>query len=143
MIMERYAQVCDWHLLQTFLFHGTTWLIKPVGWETHLCTSLPRINDSFLQFVNSWNHHPIHTAHNKSPHQLFSIGLLILWNSGLTTLDPLKCWFYLWYRRWCTSPHSANTIDIPECTYQISDTNMTSLKLAIDPLQQSSEYGIV
>ena len=32
------------------------------------------------------------------------------------------------------SQHDANTIDVP--------ANMTALKLEIDPLQQSSEYGI-
>ena len=29
-----------------------------------------------------------------------------------------------------------------QCTYQISDANTSSLKLAVDPLQQSSEYGV-
>ena len=40
------------------------------------------------------------------------------------------------------SHDDSSTIEVPECTYQISDTDMTSLKLAIDPLQQSNEYGI-
>ena len=45
------------------------------------------INRSLVQFANSWNHHPNHTTHNKSPQQLFSSGLFQLCNSGLTVLD--------------------------------------------------------
>ena len=31
---------------------------------------------------------------------------------------------------------------MPECAFSISDTYITALKLAIDPLQQSNEYGM-
>ena len=48
---------------------------------------VPRINRSFEQFLNAWNHHQIRTAHQKSSHQLFTAGLLLLEHSGLTALD--------------------------------------------------------
>jgi len=64
-------------------------LLNPLN-EKHLFALhyifLPQINRSLIQFVDSWNHHPIR-AHHKSPHQLFTSGLLYLRNSGLTALD--------------------------------------------------------
>ena len=86
----------DMHKCVTSLFYRLFYfmeqhdLLNPVD-EKHLFALhyvfLPRINNSLTQFVNSWNHHPIRTAHNKSPQQLFSSGLLLLRNSGLTALD--------------------------------------------------------
>ena len=40
------------------------------------------------------------------------------------------------------SNSDASTVEVPDCAYQISDIDLASLKLAIDPLQQSNEYGI-
>lgn len=47
----------------------------------------PRINRALAKFTHGWNHHPIHTAHNKSPHQLFTAGMLLLRHSGLIAID--------------------------------------------------------
>jgi len=37
--------------------------------------------------VNSWKSHPIRTANHKSPQQLFTAGVLVLQQSGLTAMD--------------------------------------------------------
>ena len=95
-------------------------------------------------FVNSWNHHPIRTAHNKSPQQLFSSELLLLHNSGLTALDlfeDVDSAYGIDYDAPIPSQDDKNGIEVPECAY-INDADLTSLKLVIDPLQQSNEYGI-
>lgn len=55
-------------------------------WALH-CTYIPRINASLKLSVDSWNNHPIRTAHNKSPQQLFTAGAILLQNSQLTALD--------------------------------------------------------
>lgn len=39
---------------------------------------IPCINKALSHFMHGWNHHPIRTASNKSPHQLFTAGMLIL-----------------------------------------------------------------
>ena len=41
-------------------------------------------------------------------------------------------------------PSNSDTscVEVPDCAYQLSDIDLASLKLAIDPLQQSNEYGI-
>ena len=41
-----------------------------------------------------------------------------------------------------SSQNDKNGIEVPECAYNINDADLTSLKLVIDPLQQSNEYGI-
>jgi len=109
------------------------------------CVFLPRINRSLAQFVNSWNHHPIRTAHNKSPQQLFSSGLLQNRNSGLAALDlfeDVDSTYGIDYDVPIPSQDDESGIEVPVCAYSISDTDMTALKLAIDPLHQSSEYGM-
>jgi len=35
-----------------------------------------------------------------------------------------------------------NGIEVPKCAYSIGDADLSSLKLVIDPLQQSNEYGM-
>ena len=35
----------------------------------------PRINQHLEQFVNGWDNHPIRTARNRTPNQLWMIGL--------------------------------------------------------------------
>ena len=58
--------------------------------ETHnknmhctMCFYLESINQSLSTFMQEWNHHPIRTAHNHSPHQLFSAGALLLQHSQI------------------------------------------------------------
>ena len=48
---------------------------------------VPRINKALNEFRNAWNHHRIRTAHKKSPHQLFTAGVLLLQHSQLTAMD--------------------------------------------------------
>ena len=40
------------------------------------CSFLPRINKSLSSFVESWNNHPLTTAHNLTPNQLFVQGAI-------------------------------------------------------------------
>ena len=37
---------------------------------------LPRIQHSLNQFQESWNHHPVSTEGNKSPYQLWTLGMM-------------------------------------------------------------------
>ena len=36
---------------------------------------IPRINAAIQQFLESWNNHPLSSAHNMSPIQLWIVGL--------------------------------------------------------------------
>ena len=48
---------------------------------------IPHINRALQEFVGSWNHHGVRTEHGQSPNQLFTVGSLQLWNSGIAALD--------------------------------------------------------
>ena len=46
-----------------------------------------RINQSLHSFRDAWNYHKIRTEHNRTPHQLFTHGMLQLQLSGLAAVD--------------------------------------------------------
>lgn len=48
---------------------------------------LHRINQSLHAFRDAWNYHKIRTEHNRTPHQLFTRGMLQLQSSGLAAVD--------------------------------------------------------
>ena len=48
---------------------------------------LPRIERSLAAFQEGWNNHGIRTEHNRTPNQLFTIGVLQLRHAGLVALD--------------------------------------------------------
>ena len=102
---------------------------------------IPRINRSLAQFVEGWNHHPICTAQNKSPHQLFTAGMLQLQNSGLTALDYFDN-VDSGYGIDEDAPEESNAIEIPESSYILNDESFELLQQAVDPLQHSDNYGI-
>lgn len=87
----------DMHRSVTVLFHKLLYFMEhhhdllDLMNEEHLYAVhyifIPRINQALSNLVKGWNHHPIRTAHNKSPHQLFTAGALLLQHSGLTALD--------------------------------------------------------
>ena len=129
-----------------FYFMEQSDILNPLD-EKHLFALhyvyIPRINRALLSFMNGWNHHPIRTAHNKSPHMLFSGGMLLLRHSQLTALDffenvdvdygidddgPL--------------PEGESSVSIPECMYEINDATFTELQQTIDPLGPSDDYGM-
>ena len=41
-----------------------------------LCVYIPRINKSLLEFCEQYNRHPLRTANNRSPYQLFLEGMI-------------------------------------------------------------------
>lgn len=48
---------------------------------------LPRINEHLLDFSNFWNNHPIRTARNKTPNQLWIMGLIEDARASQSTLE--------------------------------------------------------
>jgi len=65
-------------------------LLNPVN-EVHIFALhyvyIPHVNKSLQEFKNGWNHHPIRTERNYSPHQLFVEGALSLQRSGIAARD--------------------------------------------------------
>ena len=130
-----------------FYFMEQNDLLDPLN-EKHLYAIhyvyVPRINKALMHFKDGWNHHPIRTARNKSPHQLFTAGMLLLQNSGLTALD--------FFDRVdadygidddaSVPSEDTNAVQIPESTYILNDESFELLRHAVDPLQHSDNYGI-
>ena len=143
----------DMHKCVTSLFYRLFYfmeqndLLNPID-EKHLYALhyvfIPRINHALQHFMDGWNHHPIRTAQHKSPYQLFTAGMILLRNSGLTSLDffdrvdstygidevgPIP-----------SEEHS--TIVIPESTYILDEQRFELLRQSVDPLQDSDNYGM-
>ena len=95
--------------------------------------------------MHGWNHHPIRTAHNKSPHQLFTAGMLILRHSGLIALDffnQVDSTYGIDEDGPVPTDDDNLAVQIPECSYTLSDTDFALLQQTVDPLSSSDDYGI-
>ena len=104
---------------------------------------IPRINKALSEFVKGWNHHPIQTAHNKSPHQLFTAGALLLQHSGLTALD----FFHTVDDTYGIDvdgpvPSDGGDVVVPEVSFHLNREDLVGLQQVVDPLATSEEYGI-
>jgi hypothetical protein len=130
-----------------FYFMEQNDLLNPID-EKHLYALhyvyIPRINRALTQFVDGWNHHPIRTAHNKSPHQLFTAGMLLLQNSGLTALDAFDRADsdYGIDSAGPVPSEEISAVQIPQSDYVLSDQRFQVLQQTFDPLGHSDNYGI-
>ena len=94
---------------------------------------IPRIKRALASFVTDWNNHPIRTAHNKSPHMLFSAGMVLLRHSGLTALDFFEN-IDLNYGIDDDGPIPTieSSLFVPETSYELSDASFTLLQQTVD-----------
>lgn len=142
----------DMHRCVTVLFYKLFYfmehhdLLDPLN-EMHLYALhyvfIPRINQALSEFMHGWNHHPIRSAHNKSPHQLFTAGALLLQHSGLNALDffdtvddtygidvegPI--------------PSDEGHVIVPEVSFQLSREDFARLQHVVNPLGACDDYGM-
>lgn len=104
---------------------------------------IPRINRALSEFVKAWNHHPIRTAHSKSPYQLFTAGALLLQHSNLIALDFFDDVDDSYGIDSTSVSHEENgVVYVPEVAVQLSRENLSRLQQLVDPLESSEEYGI-
>lgn len=106
---------------------------------------IPRINKALTNFVNGWNHHPIRTAHNKSPHMLFSGGMLLLQHSRLVALDFFQNTDFDYgidNDGPVPSIENESVLLVPESSYRLCDAASVLLQQTVDPLGPSDDYGI-
>ena len=99
---------------------------------------------ALTSFMSGWNHHPISTAHNKSPHMLFAGGMLLLQHSQLTALD-----FFTHvdseYGVDDDGPvpsDEESSVEVSPNTYQTTEANYTLLQNSVHLLSPSDDYGI-
>ncbi len=142
----------DLHRCVTVLFYRLFYhleqldLLDPVS-EIHLYALhyvfLPRINSALNHFQSGWNHHPIRTERNRSPHQLFAVGALSLQHQGLAALD----FFDHIDEDYGVEEEGLITeddvgVEVPELQFRLSDVHLERLRHLVDPLFASDNYGI-
>ena len=105
---------------------------------------LPRINRSLHHFANGWNHHPIRTTHNKSPHQLFNAGMLLLRHSGLTAMDYFDDVDNDYGIDNDVAPDNSDieSIHVPRSSFTLNNTQLRLLNETVDPLSSSDNYAV-
>lgn len=145
----------DMHRCVTILFYRLFYYMESQG--ILACTSetdlfalqyvyLPRINKSLSIFQDGWNNHGIRTEHNRTPHQLFTLGALELQHSGLVALDffdsieddygmDLDSYGIL-------DDSSIEGVHVPQNRIQLTDRELEQLRSTVDPLVISQNYGI-
>lgn len=106
---------------------------------------LPRINQSLNFFVETWNSHPLTSASCQSPLQLWISGMIQNANSRhaaandfLSSIIDLSL-FVDWDTHF--SIDSAH-IEVPELSFNISQTELDNLESSIDPLRASDSWGV-
>ena len=143
----------DLHQSVTLLYYRLFYFLEQHDLLDPLCEQklyalhyvfVPRINKSLAEFQKAWNHHRIRTAHHKSPHQLFTAGLLLLQHSRLTALDFFDQvdGSYGIFEEGPETSDGEETVFVPELNFQLSTTDYLHLCDSVDPLSPSHNYGI-
>ncbi len=142
----------DMHSSVTLLYYRLFYyleqldLLDPLNdlhlWALHF-VYLPRINQSLNEFILSWNNYPIRSASHKSPQQLYTAGCLLLQNSDTDALDSGE---YVDDSYGIdpnfVSSNSTAAIEVPSNSVKFSESDMRALKLNVNPLGTSDNYGI-
>lgn len=107
---------------------------------------LPRINRSVCELVNVWNNHPLSTAGNRSPLQLWHSGINAVANSDYRTVDGVfaaQDWSE--YRIGGGPPASCDTdndVQVPQVNFEPSPEEFRELQDHINPLSDDGNHGI-
>ena len=136
------------------LFHGCTFLfyyifcyleeggLLDINSATHLfCLHYvftPRINQHLEMFGNGYDNHPLSSESNMTPVQLWIYGLAN-WQRECEPSDGDMASFGVDYdgETW-----SDLSIQVPEIPCPLTDTDFNRMKSTVDPLEESSCYGI-
>ena len=109
-----------------------------------------RINHVISEFVSAWNNHKLSTERNRTPHQLFMMGMM---SSPVATVSipSIPCPPILaQHRANSTSinsstnpsmPGSTSYVAVPRSTFQPCAILQRELQTQINPLDESSSFG--
>ena len=109
---------------------------------------VPRINHVIKGFVKGWNCHPLRNEHNWSPEKLWSNGMLDLRNSSIqhvSEMDQFPEDFEFYGMDWHSpSPtdDGLTVVDVLDVDMPISAEMHEQLSLFVNPMSESSSYGI-
>ena len=125
-------------------------LLDPLN-EVHLFSLhhvyLPRINRALTEMERDWAFHPISTANNRSPRQLWHYGM-----NRLSRVDPQSGEEAIGMCMWnehgideeAPSPdiNSDNNVVVPETRVSLNNEQEQQLKQVVDPLFDDNNEGI-
>ena len=141
----------DMHSCVTLLFYKLFYyleqqdLLNPLNdlnlWALHYIF-LPRINRCLVEFIHSWNNHPIRTACHKTPQQLFTAGSLVLQTSNVDAFDYAEAVDSNYGLDPDITVIPNEAVVVPENPIKFSESDIQALKIAIDPLGVSDNHGI-
>ena len=137
-----------------FVFMEGNGLLDPLN-EVHLfCLQhvyLPRINRALDEFAEQWNQHPVSTAENQSPSQLWVSGMLASANTSLVAVrdimdgneDPLFLQNYgIDEDGPMVNNGDDNIVNVPPITFELSQQQEHLIMNQIDALIEDYNYGI-
>ena len=117
---------------------------------------LPRIQHSLHAFQTGWNNHPMSSERGLSPEQQWVQGLALPWDC-FTYIDskPLYCSefeFVLevdeamygidWNAPFSSDDETVDSVTVPVSECPLSPDEMTQLRVEVDPLAETEDYGI-
>lgn len=112
---------------------------------------LPRINRALDEFAEQWNQHPVSTAENQSPSQLWVSGMLASANTSLVAVrdimdgneDPLFLQNYgIDEDGPMVNNGDDNIVNVPPITFELSQQQEHLIMNQIDALIEDYNYGI-
>jgi hypothetical protein len=142
----------DLHKSATVLHYKLFYFMESIGifdplnehhlWALHY-VYLPRISRSLKEFCNSWNNHLVRAEHHKSPHQIYTSGILLFQHSNLDAFDYYENVDES-YGVDVNGPISlpGSEVIVPSTSFCLSDDNLRTLQDLVDPLLPSDNYGI-
>ena len=123
-------------------------LLDPIT-EEHLFALhyvfLPRINRALEQFHAAWNDHGVRTEGGQTPNQLFTAGALRLQNSGLPAVDFFQMVTDDYGNEEegiAPEEDTGGGVEVPRLAIELTEEQLLQLQSAVDPLENSDDYGI-
>ena len=110
---------------------------------------LPRINSNLEKFKASWNNHKLSTEKQKTPNQLYILGMLRVFGSNYTAVREFFENDTVPEDYGVSEPEDAepvredtNEVVAPSNTAQISAECLVELQASLEPLSQDGNHGI-
>lgn len=109
---------------------------------------IPRINNSLEKFKASWNNHKLSTENQKTPNQLYILGMLRLFGSNYTAVRDFFEENTVPYDYGVSEPEMAdpegegNVVVVPANAVTLSGECLVDLQTSVEPLSQDGNHGI-
>ena len=135
--MERYISLCAVTFPSAFLLHGRRWKLDPLSENDLYCLHfvyIPRISRALDAFTHGWINHAITTEQCMTPLQMFTSGSLL--HAQSIQLDSFDGDVD------STLEMDASGVGVPPISSPLTTSQEDELKSLINPLQDSSNYGI-